>query len=89
MPLCLQSTENILRDRSKRRPQSGGEGVCPVRTFCGQGGVLHTRTYVLLGVKDLRFFEIYGVSARTRGVESVQTSGGGQFCADVFYGRAP
>jgi len=22
----------------KKRPQSGGEGVCPVRTFFGQGG---------------------------------------------------
>jgi len=50
----------------KRRPQSGDEGGCPVRTFCGQGGggVLQIRTNIELS-------EIYGVSARTRGEKGV------------------
>jgi len=48
------------------------------------------------GAKNFGFFEIYGVSARTRGrrVEPVRTffgQGGkginfSRFCADVFYG---
>jgi len=31
------------------------------------------RTSALFGAENLRFFEIYGVSARTRGVEPVRT----------------
>jgi len=57
-------------------------------------GVLQMQTSALSGAKKLGFFEIYGVSARTRG-ELVRTycrqgEGGGnfsQFCAGVFYGR--
>jgi len=42
--------------------------------------------------KNFGFFEIYGVSARTRGEGGLSQCGhftdkGGQFCADVFYGR--
>jgi len=53
------------------------------------------RKSVLFGAKNSGFFEIYGVPARTRGVEPVRTffgQGGegfnfSRFCADVFYGR--
>jgi len=53
------------------------------------------RTSALFGAKTFEFFEIYGVSARTRdGLLSVDIfrtrKKGGQFftlCADVFYGR--
>jgi len=53
------------------------------------------RTSALFGEKRFRFFEIYGVFARTRGVEPVRTfcgQGGrlvnfSRFCADAFYGR--
>jgi len=53
------------------------------------------RTSALFGEQHFGFFEIYGVSARTRGVEPVQTfCGQGEgvnfslFCADVFYERS-
>jgi len=55
------------------------------------------RTYALFGAKNVGFFAIYGVSARTirgGGVEPVRTfsdKGGGvnfsRFCVDVFYER--
>jgi len=68
-----------------------GGGVCPVRTFCGQGGsgLLQMRTSALFGAKI--FFEIYGVSARTRvrEIDPVRTfcgQGEGQFFA-ILYGR--
>jgi len=39
-----------------------------VRTFCGQEGEGSSDADVrLFGTKNLGFFEIYGVSARTRG----------------------
>jgi len=39
-----------------------------VRAFCEQGGlVLQMWTSALYGAKNIRFFEIYGVSARTGG----------------------
>jgi len=69
------------------------EGVCPARTFFGQGGSsdVDVRTF---GAKNFRFFEIYGASAQTREVEPVRTfygqEGGGNFSgfyADLFYGR--
>jgi len=41
------------------------------------------RTSALFGAKNFGFFEIYGVSTRTR-EEGVNFS---RFCADVFYGR--
>jgi len=59
--------------------EGGSPSDADVRTFC---------------TKNFGFFEIYGVFARTRGVEPVQTfcgQGGGvdfsRFCADVFYGQ--
>jgi len=50
------------------------------------------RTSAIFGAKTSRFFEIYGVSARTRegGWASVDKGGGDHFsqiCADVLYGR--
>jgi len=57
-----------------------GEGVCPVRTFCGQGGDSSGAEFRTFWCKDIGFFEIYGVSARTGGDFS-------RFCADVPYGR--
>jgi len=50
------------------------------------------RTSALFGAKNSGFFEIYGVSARTSGVEPVQTFFGGgsvflRFCANVLNGR--
>jgi len=52
----------------KRPPQN--RGVCPVRTF---KGVLQMRMFALFGTKNFGLFEIYGVSAQSRGVEPVQT----------------
>jgi len=65
----------------KRRLQSGEFSQC------GQGGegVLQMRTSALLGAKNLGFFEIYGMSVRTR-VEGVNFS---WFWADVFLWTAP
>jgi len=59
-----------------RRPQWGGEGGCPVRTFLEreEGRVLQMRTSALFGAKKFGFFEIYGVSER-KGVEPVRTRG--------------
>jgi len=55
------------------------------------------RTFAFFGAKYYGFFEIYNVSARTRGggrVEPVRTFFGqrgginfSRFCANVFYGR--
>jgi len=59
----------LLGDVHKRRLRSG-EGVCPVRTFFGHGvrGILQIRTFALFSAKNFGFFEIYSVSAHTRGV---------------------
>jgi len=50
-----------------------------VRTFCEKEGreILQMQTSTLSGTKILGFFDIYGVSARTRGegIEPVRTSG--------------
>jgi len=48
-----------------------GREICPVRTFCRQGRILLMRTTALLGAKNSGIFEIYGVSARTRGRGSI------------------
>jgi len=45
--------------------------------FSDREGGLHMRTSALFGAKFFEFFEIYVVSARTRGVEPVQT-----FCGE-------
>jgi len=59
----------MLEAVHKRRPQSGREGICPVRTFFGQEeGVLQMRWSTLFGAKNTGFFEIYGMFARTRGL---------------------
>jgi len=80
----------------KRRPQSRGRGLCPVRTFFGQGGGSASDVVVrTFWCKNLGFFEIYGVSARTRGqvdkpVLTFRGQGGVnflRFCVDVCYGR--
>jgi len=67
-----------------------------VRTFCGQGGregSTDADVRIFFGAKTLGFFEIYDVSARTRGeeVEPVRTFCGqgvvgGQFLA-ILCGR--
>jgi len=47
-------------------------------------GVLQMRTSALFGAKTFKFFKIYGVSARTRGLSSadiLRTRGRGQFFA--------
>jgi len=55
--------------------------------------IFQMRTSALLGAKISGFFEVYGVSARTRRIEPVRTfygQGGvklSRFCADVLYGR--
>jgi len=56
-------------------------------TFFGQGGggILQMRTSALYGAKNFGFFEIYGMSARTRGKE-VNFS---LILCPLFYGRAP
>jgi len=58
----------------------GGEGL----SNADKGeGVLQMRMSALFGAKILWFFEIYDVSARTRG-EGINFL---RFCADIFYGR--
>jgi len=49
----------MLRAVHKRRPQLGGEEICPVRTFCGQGrgGVLQMRTSAFWEQKNSDFFK--------------------------------
>jgi len=72
----------------KRRPQSEGEGGLSsadlLRTR--EEGFLQRWTSALFGAKIIGFFEIYGVSSQTRGVEPVRTFygqwGGGQFFYD-------
>jgi len=63
-----------------------GEGVCPVRTKEG-GCVLRMRTSAFFGTKKFGFFEIYGVSARTRGVEPVRSRGEESHFFAILYGR--
>jgi len=68
-------------------------GVCLVRTFCRQErrGVLQMRTSAHFDAKNSEFFEIYGVSARTRRLGQCRQRRGRvkfpQCCADVFYGQ--
>jgi len=45
-----------------------GEWVCLGRKFFGQKGVVQLRMHVLFGESNFGFFEIYDVSARTRGL---------------------
>jgi len=57
-----------------------GRGVCPVLTCCGQGEgeVLQMRTSALFDAMNLGYFEIYGVSSRTRGRGFCQCGQGGR-----------
>jgi len=76
----------------KRRLQSGGRGVCPMRTSFRTRGFFRCGRQHFLAQNNFGFFEIYGVSARTRGVKPVRTkvNGWGQFFAilcGIFYGR--
>jgi len=57
----------------KTCPQSGGRGFVHCGHFSDKG-ILQMRTSVLFGTKNFRFFVIYLVSARTRGVNFVRTS---------------
>jgi len=89
---------NVARGRPYKTSEVRGGEVYPVGTFCGQGGgrLLQMRTSELFCAKNLGFFEIYGVSARTRAdwasAEILQTRvrvvNFSRFCADVFYGRS-
>jgi len=85
---------NWLGTVHKRRPQS--VRVCPMWTFCRQGGFFRCgRSHFL--AQNVGFFEIYRLSAWTRGEDGwasadiLRTRGEGvnfsRFCADVFYGR--
>jgi len=64
----------------KRRPQLGGRGVCPVRTFFGQGR----------GSSDT---DVSTFWRKTKFMVYPYGKGGGvnfsRFCADVFYRRPP
>jgi len=73
---CNTAPRVYLGAVHKRLPQSGRRGLSSA-----DKGVLQMRTSALFGAKN--FFEIYGVSARTkvRGIEPVQTRGEGvNFC---------
>jgi len=90
---CIRSSCPLSTCPYKTSAVRGG-GVCPVRIFRGQGGSsdANVRTFWR---KNIGFVEIYGVSARDKGVEPVLTfcvQGGGRgnfsrFCVDVFYGQ--
>jgi len=57
-------------------------GLSNADIFRTRGEVaLQMRTSALFVQKNFGFFEIYGVSARTRGVNF------SRFCAEAFYGR--
>jgi len=65
-----------------------------VRTFCGQGGNSLYADVRSFWRENIGFFEIYGISARTREEEELSQCGHlrtrgvnfSRFCADVFYG---
>jgi len=96
---CIDFWVISKKGSSIKDVRSQGEGVCPVRTFFGQGGreFLQMRTSALFGAKNSRFLEIYGVSARIGrrvGVRCGHFTDKGErvnflrFCADAFYGRS-
>jgi len=63
----------------KKNP-GGAAAPCPLLL----APMLQMRTTVLFGANNFGFFEIYDVSARTRGRSEVIYS---QFCGDIFYGQ--
>jgi len=77
--------------------RSQGGGVVQCGHFTDKGSFICGRPH-FLAKKNFGFFEIYGVSVRTRGEGGLSqcghfsNKGGGEvnfsrFCADVFYGR--
>jgi len=67
--------------------RQGGRGLSSADVFRAKGKEM--RTFALFGVKNFVFFKIYGVSARTRGVEPERRffeQEGGQFFA-ILCGR--
>jgi len=88
----LHSTFRPTRLGAVYRPQSEGRGLSSTDIFRTSGeGVLQMWMSALFCTKNSRFFEIYGMPARTRGVDPMWTRREGvnfsRFCADVFYGR--
>jgi len=93
--ILLNHTEILLLGPSIKDVRSQGEGglssadILRIR----RKGVLQMRTSSLYDAKKFGFFKIFGVSARTRRVEPVQTFyrregvNFSRFCADVLYGR--
>jgi len=79
-----------IKDVRSQGVGGGGGEVFLVRTFFGQEGrkFFQMRTFIIFNTKNSRFFEIYVVSARTRGkeVEPVRTffGQGDQFFAILF-----
>jgi len=55
--LCIHSLGSS-KGLSIRRPQSGGTGVCPARTFFVEGRVLQMRKSALFGVKNFGIYLI-------------------------------
>jgi len=82
----IQTLIDSIGPVHERRPRSGGKGFVQ----CGQGKrrVLQMRTSALFGAKDLGLYEIYSLSAQTRGLSQCGQGVGqfSQFCAGVFYG---
>jgi len=80
-----QDLNRIIRGRPWRTSaHKGGESLSSADIFRTRGErVLQMRTSALFDAKNIKFFEIYGVPARTK-EEGVNFS---RFCADVFYGR--
>jgi len=67
-----------------------GEGGCSEYTFCGQRGFFRCERPQLLVLKNFGFFQIYGVSAQTIGVEPMRTfcgQGGGGKSFAILCGR--
>jgi len=61
----------IFKGLSIKTSAVRGSGFWPVRTFFGQGGGGSSdANTALFGAKNFGFFEIYDVSARTRGGEA-------------------
>jgi len=64
--------------------RSQGKGSLSSANILRTGRVLQMQTSALFVAKNFEFFEIYGVSTRTRGgVESIFM----RFCVDAFHGR--
>jgi len=81
---------SLLGAVHKRRPQSGGGGLSSADILRTRGeGVLQVRTSALFVAKNCGYFEIYGVSARTRwrGCWASTDKGGGGQLFSILCGR--